>query len=211
MSAMSSSPIEIFNNWWSGLSEEQQYLIYTGGLAFLVSAFALDLLNDIDVTFWGGIALYGLVSMALGQTDIFVGASPSETVELFEIEIDPVVGQQVLAIGLAIWTVIFGQMTRSAVEGVAGPMTEVQILGLLIVLSRFIIVVWIQQQPIWHGCWSKSIYTLGAGMIIVPYLMPEITIVGSDISTILDLTLPIVLSYVIFRIEQEGASIEDYV
>ena len=208
---MSSSPSEVFNKWWSSLSEEQRYLIYAGGLAFLVSAFVLDLLNDIDVTFWGGIALYGLVSMALGQTEIFVGSSPSEAVELFEIEIDPVVGQQVLAIGLAVWTVIFGQMTRSAIEGAVGPMSEVQILGLLIVLSRVIIVVWIQQQPIWHGCWSKSIYTLGGSMMIVPYLMPEITIVGSDISTILDLVVPIMLSCMIFRIEQEGASIEDFV
>jgi len=164
-------------DWWQHRKKSERLLIFGIIAVISVSAFVLDTLSSINVGYWGGIVLYGLLSMMFGASELFEADSKSGSIEIFDFEVDSLLISQVFALAVAVSTVLFGRVLLEGSQFAIETLTRLQICGLLIIVSRLVPIVE-SKADIFHGRWSWSIFTLGVTLLLVSPFIPTLPIVG---------------------------------
>lgn len=186
------------------------------------------LLSNVSYNFsigmWSGMILYGILNNYIGSTDIiddFKNTQNDDYDKLFGLEIDSVLIPQLSLIIFSLFIVIFSDFIRYEVNAVLSTITDVQMIGLVILLSRITVILWSQKEDgsnrryktiysISSGAWYKTIYSIGLLLIIIPYIQ-SYWIIPNTISWLVILTF--IPSFVILGIEHkniEPESTSDY-
>lgn len=140
--------------------------------------------SNVSIGMWSGMILYGILNNYIGSTDIiddFKNTQNDDYDKLFGFEIDSVLIPQLSLIIFSLFIVIFSEFIQYGVNDVLSTITDVQMIGLVILLSRITVSLWSQKEDrsnnrnkttysIGSGAWYKTVYSIGLLLIIIPYL-----------------------------------------
>ena len=165
-------------------------------IAIGLSGVVLNTISSIDIGFWGGIVVYGLLNMLFGASEVFGSSSSSGSSEILNLEVDSLIVPQILTIVFAISTVIWGRILKQWAQSVIGTISQLQILGIIVLLTRLVLVAE-SKSSLFHGKWSHSIYSLGIALVFLSPFIPMLPVSGS-LRQIPRLALPLFIAMVVF-------------
>lgn len=192
---------------WEDIPRERKLLIYVLIVSAAISVVVVDFLSDFDATFWVGISVYGILNMVFGDLGVLESKHIDGTTVLFGVKLDSVIGAQLLAGSLAVVTVFLGRVLRQLAEKSVGVFSEVQALGVFILVSRLAIII-VNEESLGYGRWSKSVSALGAGLILLPFIVGFFP-VPSGIETTVKILVPVGVSGTVLLIEEGELDLDD--
>lgn len=183
-------------DWWQSIDSEYRLLVYVAAVSLIVAEAFLQAVSDLAIDVWGGLVIYGILSMIFGGTEIAEGITGHHVDEDSEI-----VGTQLLMIVAAGGALMLGKFLRIYAESFTNSLSEFQILGAIILLSRGGLLL-MANEGISYGKWSKSVFTLGATLVVVPFLTIAIPLPGR-FDEVVAVAIAIFLTFVASRVDQE--------
>lgn len=192
---------------WEDIPRARKLLIYVLIVSAAISVVVVDFLSDFDATFWVGIAVYGILNMVFGDLGVLESKHDDGTTVLFGVKLDSVIGAQLLAGGLAVVTVFLGRVLRHLAETSVGAFSEVQALGVFILVSRLAIII-VNGESLGYGRWGKSVSALGTGLIVLPLIVGFFPL-PSGIETTVKILVPVGLSGTILLVEEGKLDLDD--
>lgn len=190
----------------------EKWIIVAFIFTFLMSYVLKEILSsNFALGMWAGAMLYGMVNNYIGSTELIddISRNKADYEEYFGFDFDSLLVPQFLYIVISVTVVLAGYIMQSLVGGITSALSDIQMFGAVIVVSRASVSLW-SGNSLKVGAWFKSIYTLGLLFILVPHLQRNWIIPESFFWTVV---IAILLPLLILGIEHRNAeaeSPEDY-
>jgi hypothetical protein len=151
--------------YWNRLSERERLIVKLITVSVIIALFIRNILNGMDVIFWGGIVLYGIITYSFGYQDSIT--ENSETKIIRGHPVDGVLWDQVILVLYSIFIFVIGEIVYDYLTG-SFSITKFQMIGVIVGVSRAgLRITRLENDP--SGRWKTAIWGFSLSAFIAPY------------------------------------------